>query len=217
MKIKVLDKLLLFLGAVVVALLGAALFVLGLQAGQIAVSEGRVLDLGRWPFLIGGAVLFVIGVYIMSLPQKYRRQKKDAFVLQHTPSGELNISVKAMEHLIQQSVSTRDEVSLKSMQITNLKSGVIIDLVVSLASNVSIPLAVSALQKQVKQHLLASTGVDVKEVRVTVGTTDSEIKSSPYLVPEQAIQPFEHAVDAQPEEVTTYKPDEEKTKHEEIG
>lgn len=216
MKIKVLDKLLLLLAAVAVALIGAALFVLGLQAGQVAVSNERVLDMGRWPFLAGGALLFVIGVYILSLPQKYRRQRKDAFVLQQTSTGELSISVKAMEHLIHQSVSAWDEVSLKGMQISNLKSGVIVDLMISLASNVSIPLAVSALQKQVKQHLLASTGVDVKEVRVTVETTDSEIKDSPYLVPEQAVEPLQHLEHSTPEHIEPASSDEEKTEHEEV-
>lgn len=216
MKIKVIDRLLLFLAAVLVALAGAALFVLGLQAGQVAVASERVLNVGRWPFLTGGALLFVAGVYILSLPQKYRRQKKDAFVLQHTPTGELSISVKAMEHLIQQCVASREEVSLKSMQISNLKSGVLIDLGVSLASNISIPLAVSALQKQVKQHLLQSTGVDVKEVRVTVETTDSELKSSPYLVPAQAMEPFETLKPIKTVEPAANKPDEEKTEHEEV-
>jgi hypothetical protein len=44
---------------------------------------------------------------------------------------------------------------------------------ISLASGVNIPLAVSALQKQIKQYITSCSGVDVREVRVMVETNNS--------------------------------------------
>lgn len=185
MKYKFYDRLLLFVAALLILLAGIGIFILGLQAGSIALTDERVLQVGRLPMLAVGLVLFLCGAYILSLPHKYRRQK-DEFVVQQTASGELRISVKALEHLVQKSVATRDEITLKGMSISHQKSSVVIDLRVSLAANVSIPLAVNSLQKQVKQQLLASTGVDVKEVRVSVETADSNVKESPYLLQETA-------------------------------
>ena len=44
---------------------------------------------------------------------------------------------------------------------------------IALASGVNIPIAVSALQKQIKQYITSCSGVDVKEVRVMVETNNS--------------------------------------------
>ena len=126
-------------------------------------------------------MLFVYGVYIMSLPQKYRRSKEE-FVVQQTATGELRISVKAIESLVQKCVATHEEMSLKSLNILNQRSGVLVDMRVALADNVSIPLAVAALQKQVKSYLLSAAGVEAKEVRVSVETTGGRAQTSSYIL-----------------------------------
>ena len=56
----------------------------------------------------------------------------------------------------------------------------------TLQSDISMPLAISALQKQVKKYLEACSGVAVQEVRVFVdGTTPAteETVNSPYAIP----------------------------------
>lgn len=185
MKVKFLDRILLFVGAFLTALAGVGTFLVGLGVDRIAVSvfgaEGLVIN--RWLILVSGAVLFLFGVYLLTLPKSGRATRED-FVVQQTAGGELRISVKAMESLVHKVMDAHDEMALKGLTIENRRDGVVIDLKVAMAGNISIPLAVAALQKEVRQHLLNASGVDVKEVRVSVDTADNEVKESPFLMQE---------------------------------
>lgn len=183
MKLRLSDSFLLMLIATVIILIGAGLIVLGLQTGELAVGADHVVRIGRWPLLAGGLALLLSGAFIFSLPQRNRRRRHE-FVVQQTASGELSISLKALENLVRKTVAGHPEIALKGMDIRQQKDGVIVALSVALAGNVNIPLAVDSLQKSVKQQLLAATGVDVKEVKVTVETADSQVKDSPFLVRE---------------------------------
>ena len=69
------------------------------------------------------------------------------------------------------------------------RDGLVIKLRIGLANGVSIPLVVSALQKQIKQYITACTGVDVREVKVQVETASAKLKDSPFAVPEMLANP----------------------------
>ncbi len=200
MKVTILDRVVLFVGAFFTALVGVALVLAGLQTGGIEVgSAGLSLRVQGWLIVLFGALLFAFGVFLLSLPAKYRKRKED-FVVQPTDSGELRISVKAIESLVQKVFHEHPEATLNRLDILTQRDGVVVDMGISLADNVSIPLLVGALQKQISQHLLAAAGVDVHEVRVAVEMTESQIAASPYLVQEVANVELPPREEAQPEE-----------------
>jgi len=61
-----------------------------------------------------------------------------------------------------------------------------VDVHIALQSDISMPLAISSLQKQIKRYLEACAGVNVKEVRVFVeGATPATeaTAQSPYAIP----------------------------------
>lgn len=183
MKMKFLDRILLFVGAFLTAVSGLGVFLVGLGVDRVSVSifglEGLVIN--RWLILVIGVLLFAFGIYLLSLPRSGRKNQGD-FVIQQTAGGELRISVKAMESLVHKVMASHEEMSLKGLTVDNRRDGVVIDLKVAMAGNISIPLAVTALQKEVRQHLLSASGVDVKEVRVSVETADTVATDSPFLM-----------------------------------
>ena len=183
MKLRTLDRIFLFAGGFVTALIGVCLFVIGLRTEALAFPDfsGGTVSVSRLLILISGGGLFVFGVYAMSLPQSYRRKKTD-FVIQQTADGEMRISVHAMDGLVRKVMESHGEMTLRSMEVENRKDSVYIDLKVAVAQNISIPLAVASVQKDIKQYLLSSTGVDVREVKVSVDTTDDMAKDSPYIM-----------------------------------
>ena len=65
-----------------------------------------------------------------------------------------------------------------------MRDGLIISLKVAMGSEISIPLAVNALQRQLKAYITSATGVDVKEVRVTVQDTDDDIDPAGFRINE---------------------------------
>ncbi len=190
MKIKLLDRILLFLGAVLAVLTGAALIVTGLQFTGVFAE-----NVPLWVKILCiavGALLMAYGVYIIAFPHRYSAKRKE-FVVQRTDSGELRIAVKAIENLVQKCIDLHEEIHLENMRIINGREGVVVDLNISLANNISIPLAVASLQKQIKQYLVASSGIEVKEVRVSVESTQDDpevledIKEEETAVPERVV------------------------------
>ena len=171
MKIKFRDRLILFLGAVMSIVSGAVLFVAGLQIHGLF-AEGSAPWI-RAVCIVCGVLLVVFGGYLFYFPRRLNADHKD-FVVQKTESGELRIAVKAIENLVQKCIDLHDEIHVISMKIINTREGVVVDLYVSLANNISIPMAVASLQRQIKQYLVASSGIEVKEVRVSVESTQDE-------------------------------------------
>lgn len=183
MKIKLIDKLLLNICALLVVLAGIAMILIygcliGYPAGQATPGTGA-----RLIAVLIGAVSILCGAYMFMFCAKYRYNNK-AFVVMHNENGDMRIAVKAIESQVKKCVDMHDEMHLNDISVVNnSREGVTVDIKIALAGNISIPLAVAALQKQVKQYLVASSGIEVKDVRVSVDTTKGEVgEASPYQV-----------------------------------
>ena len=218
MKVKIWNKLLLVLGAVLVLLIGAGvIFAVSTDVVVYSVTKiaGKTVK-GAWVnyALLGcGVYLVVYGLYAMLFPRKMR-YNKHGFVVQKTENGDLRISVKAIESLVKRCMDMHEEINLEKMRILSGKKGVAVELRISLANNISIPLAVASLQKQIKQYLLASSGIEVSRVSVTVETTAGGAKKgSPYMVAETPAQTVAAAV---PVQEAAEEPKEKKPMHQRI-
>lgn len=176
MKIKFWDRVILFLGALLTILTGGYVMYDGINA--------LLEKAGGWARILVGAPTVFFGVYLLLFPRKFSYRRND-FVVQQTDNGELRIAVKAIENLVQKCIDMHDEIHVVSMRIRNGRDGVTVDLCISLANNIAIPLAVASLQKQIKQYLVASSGIEVREVRVSVETAQHGVGESPYLVSDQ--------------------------------
>ena len=185
-------RLILFIGALLVILTGIALL-LPLFFKEVNVAE---LMQKQWVQIVVYAVSaldILFGLYLFTVPHKFVIRKKD-FVTRQTENGELRIAVVAIKNLVKKCVDAHEEVTLNSMRIHNVRDGVTVDLSISLANNIIIPLVVSSLQKKVKQYLQTSSGIEVKEVRVAVETAKDAANYSPYMVKDDAAE----AEEAQP-------------------
>ena len=182
------DRVLLFVAGVFLTLTCAGTLLLTLGAvptAWLSAENGTITLTPTLYFTLLGwsALALALGVYAFTRSLRGRKTKS-AFVVQETENGELRISIKAMENLVQKCVDMHDELHVVSTQIENTREGVEVSLRISLANNVSIPLAVTSLQKQIKQYIVACSGVDVREVHVSVETASGGVDDSPYLVPE---------------------------------
>jgi len=137
--------------------------------------------------LVGVAVvmvLFALRLFTMILPRK--KQKSSSFAIQHNENGMVRISVKALEALVQRCLSQHAELKVVTSSLFSDGESVRVDVHITLQSDISMPLAISALQKQIKRYLEACAGVNVKEVRVFVeGATPatSATAQSPFAIP----------------------------------
>lgn len=145
------------------------------------------------------AVLALLGLYCLGMLFRHQKKSKRGFVMQQTECGELSISVRAIEGLVQKCVDRHEEIHVMSTALDTTRDGLVIRLRIGLAGGVNIPLAVAALQKQIKQYVTSCSGVDVKEVKVQVETS-SKGKDSPFTVADlpEKVEPLPVVEDTSP-------------------
>lgn len=190
MKIRFWERLLIALGGLCLAAvgLGAGLWSLGLMPSAWLEALAGAAGGGYTLVILAVSILLMLlGIYSFALLFRRARGRK-GFVLQKTENGELSISIKAMENLVQKCVDKHEELHVLSTSIQNSRDGVAVALRIGLANGVSIPLAVNSLQKQIKQYITACSGIEVREVRVQVETAAADVKDSPYAVRETELQ-----------------------------
>ncbi len=184
MKIRILDRILVFLAGLLLLLAGGAVLAEQFLHVEVFAAVERFLA-GREALVAGiaCAVALLLGLYCVSIMFRHKKGKR-GFVMQQTENGELSISIKAVENLVQKCIEKHEELHVLATGLENSRDGLVIKLRIGLASGVSIPLVVSALQKQIRQYVTACTGVDVREIKVQVETASAKLKDSPYAVPE---------------------------------
>lgn len=187
MKLKFTQLLGLFAGALLMVLFGAALILGAIKYNLFPVqAEGQgFFTLNRILLMLAGLMMIVFGAFCFTLPGRMKQNRTD-FVFQQTPSGEMRISVQALVTIIQKSLAQYEEIKLQDLQVHSTRKGVEVDIKASIAKNINIPLAVNAVQKHVKQHLLATSGIDAREVRVIIEKADhADVKSDFQINPSE--------------------------------
>ncbi len=181
MKLRWIRRFLLFFGAFLVLAIGAAAILVLSGVLEFSIPDPITYKYYSWQRLTVfgcGLYLMLYGLYVMFYPGKYYYSRKE-FIRQKTEGGDLLISVKAIENLVQQCVDLHEEIKVSNLKVVpTKKEGVLVRMKATMPSNISIPLAVAGLQKQIKQYVPASSGVPVKNVQVTVDKTSGSVPVS---------------------------------------
>ena len=183
---------------VLAALGGVTLGALGLCAlaetffqipvtGAIGQLLGARTPLAVLMALVMAILLCAFGVCCLMMLSSKRAVKRTGFVMQKGENGVIGVSVKSIEGLVQTCVKQHDVVERAEIAVVERRDGIVILLNIQEAAGVNIPLAVGALQKQIKQYVTTCTGVDVREVRVMVENTETCAVASPYAVKEPVV------------------------------
>jgi len=182
-KIRILDRILVAVAGLLVLAGCAALAAQLFFNKNVVAWAGRLLadqSLRIW-LIVALALLLILGVYCVLILFRHR-SRHDKFVMQKTENGELSISLKAMESMVQKCLDPHKELSVQSVRLENQKGGLLIRIRGTVASGVSIPLTVDALQQQIKQYVTACSGVEVKDIRVQIESSGPEATESLYAI-----------------------------------
>lgn len=176
-----------------VALCGAAAAV-ALVLGVITVDPvvlllGRISNMSfkvKAALVAAAAVLAVLALRLIHVILPAGKKRSSNFAVQRNENGMVRISVKALEALVQRCLSQHPEIKVVSSSLTSDEESVRVDVHVALQSDISMPLAISSLQKQIKRYLEACSGVKVQEVRVSVDgalPANESTADSPFAIP----------------------------------
>lgn len=195
MKHPIIDRILIFINAalVIAAAVVLALTALGVIPAALLHSCIDVAVQGSlWQKIIVWActlVLAVCGLVLLGVMLPGRNKHRKPFATIEGENGAVNISIKALEGLVHKCLQAHPELTVVSSSIFSDGESVRITLHITLMEDISIPLAVNALQKEIRQYVQGCAGVEIDDVRVFVdGTTAGEKEpiASPYRVASSA-------------------------------
>lgn len=197
MKKSILTRVLAALGGVTLWLLGLCALAETFFHVPVTAWLGQLLNAGT-PLAVLATLLLAIalcafGVCCLMMLSTKRAVKRTGFVMQKGENGAIGVSVKSIEGLVQTCVRQHEVVASAEISVVERRDGIVILLSIQEAAGVNIPLAVGALQRQIKQYVTDCTGVDVREVRVMVENTEDDAGESPYAVKNPVLPAMVHA------------------------
>ena len=161
--------------------------------------------------------LLALALIGMILPAKKKRSSN--FAIQQNENGMVRISLKALDTLVQKCLNKHAELKVVTSTLFSDEESVRVDVHIALQSDISMPLAISALQKQIKKYLEACSGVVVKEVRIFVDSTlpaNEDTAKSPYAIPASLLGMEQESLPAAEEKEEMILEVEEKTVEEPV-
>lgn len=186
MRIKFFGRVLAATTGLVILFVGLCVLIFGLGIFPFRIDLGMLEGpFELWHRLVMVAVALVLcALGIHSISILFRRNRDRGFIMQHTEYGDMSISMQAMENMVKKCIDTHEELKVTRTRIHRTRDGVVVNIRISLANGVNIPLTVNALQKQIKHYITSCSGVDVKEVRVMVETGNQSPKSAEVIAPD---------------------------------
>lgn len=186
MKKNIFVRILAALGGIVLWLLALCALAETFFRLPVTAKIGQLLGAGTpVAVLLTLAIAIVLGAFgtccLLILSSK-RSAGRRGFVMQKGENGAIGVSIKSIEGLVQTCVNQHEVVENAQISVVERRDGIVILLNIEEAAGVNIPLAVGALQKQIKQYVGTCTGVDVQEVRVMVESTERSVTESPFAV-----------------------------------
>ena len=136
-----------------------------------------------------GVIMLLVGCYFLLMLFRHRK-RKDKFILQKNESGELAISVKALENMVNKCLDQHPEIQVNHLFLENHKDGLLIRIRGGVAGGVSIPLTVESVQRQIKQYVTACSGVEVKSIRVQIESSEEESPDAPFAIAPPTAHPL---------------------------
>ena len=112
-------------------------------------------------------LLFSLAIYLIQ--KKNRLNTLNLSVTQKTSFGEVKISLNSLKHLIFKVLKKIEKIKESKSSINILRTGGInIDVHLVLKEDVNIPEISEKIQKELKDYLLETTGIEVKEIKIYI-------------------------------------------------
>ena len=193
MKIRVLDRILVAVAGIVLLAICAGLVAQVFFQADVIQFISNLINVNSRLFKIAAAViaavLLLIGLYCILMLFRHR-SKRDKFILQKMESGDLAISLKALETMVSKCMEQHTEIQTEGIRLENQRDGLIIKIRGKVAGGISIPLTIDTLQKQIKQYVTACSGVEVKGIRVQIESSGEEAPDAPFAIDPPASIPL---------------------------
>lgn len=112
-------------------------------------------------------LIFALAIYLIQ--KRYHYKTLSLSVTQKTSFGEIKISLSSLNDLSLKVLRKMEEIKESKPLITAVKTGgVNIDLNLTVKQDVNIPELSEKVQKKLKDYLLETSGIEVKEIKINI-------------------------------------------------
>ena len=185
MKLRVADRILVAVAGILLIALCAGVVAQAFFGADLIGTASRVFTSqsfrARAALVVLSVLLLALGLYCLFVLFRHRK-RSDRFVTQKNDTGELAISVKALESMVFKCLESHDEIEVQGLNMANEKDGLLIRIRGTVAGGISIPLTMEALQRQIKQYVTACSGVEVKGIRVEIEASGPDAENAPFAI-----------------------------------
>lgn len=122
----------------------------------------------RIAMIVCAVLLVIFGLAMINAMFPPKKKRSSTFAIQQNENGMVRISLKTIDALVQKCLGQHSELKVVTSSLFSDEETVRVDVHIALLTDISMPLAISALQKQITKYVEACSGVTVREVRVFV-------------------------------------------------
>lgn len=170
------DRIILSIYTFFLAFLSIGVILLALQLIPVdVVWTGLSRIYGQWEASLVGAVFLLVSVRLLLAGIRSRRGK--SMVIHHTEMGDVQVSLRAVENLVEKTARHIHGVRGVNVDVTQGDHGLKVGIkaVVSLESN--IPTVTAEMQAAVHKYIKNTVGVDLADVKIVVENISNEFKA----------------------------------------
>jgi len=170
------DRIILSIYTFFLAFISIGVILLALQLLPIDVVWAWISRIyGQWEVSLVGAVFLLVSVRLLLAGIRSSRGK--SMVIHHTEMGDVQVSLRAVENLVEKTARHIHGVRGVDVNVTQGDHGlkVSIKAVVSLESN--IPSVTAEMQAAVHKYIKNTVGVDLADVKIVVENISNEFKA----------------------------------------
>jgi len=129
-------------------------------------------------------MLYVVGFIIMTVVSfcllffGIRKEKVKTTVISSSDSGNISISIVALEDLAKKFIKQTAAVKVEAIKVLQTGEKVELNVKISIQPEVSIPQITQEMQTGLIQYIEAFSGIKVSKVKITVATINESIKEN---------------------------------------
>jgi uncharacterized alkaline shock family protein YloU len=157
--------------------LGIMAFSLKLVSLDIIWTRLQYYIYGTWEVALVGFMFFLISVRLLITGVTPGRSRQS--IVQETALGQVQISLSAIESLVQKVARQIKGVRSIKSYITHSEQGIGVHIKAVVSPESSIPSVSDEIQNRIREHILNVVGTPVADVRIFIENISNEVGSKP--------------------------------------
>lgn len=171
----ILDRIILSIYTILLIMLSLVVILLALNFFPLDLVWTSITYInGKWQAALIGFVLLMVSIRL--LLAGVRSQKGRDNIVHHTEMGDVNISVSAVENLVERVARHIKGVRGIKVRVSSCEKGVKVKIKAVINPESNVPNVCTDMQKRVHEYIKNTVGVELADIQILVDNISNEFK-----------------------------------------